>query len=394
MILLQRGETNMRSPRTSWMATVAAGAVLSSGAMAQSASTFSKVVQPYVDQGRFAGAVTVVASKAGATIRSVVGYADVEAKKPMRRDTLFWLASTSKAFQSTALMMLVDDGKVALDDPVSKYLPAFDHAPFQSITIRMLLNHTNGLSYFDPAHPERTDCCSLQEMVEKFASRPLMFEPGTRFGYSNAGPDTSSRIVEVVSGQDFETFLGSRLLEPLGMTDTTYFPNDEQVSRLAVTYMSAPDNKMARAPNEVFLTAPYGNRSVRHAPGGGLFSTADDLAKYARMMLRKGELGGRRYLSETAIAEMTRDQIPAALASGVPQPPGPASGHFSYGLGWGISPTGAYFHIGVTMTDIRVDPAHGIATIFLTQHAPDPTSFEVYFKIIDASLRNAESRER
>jgi CubicO group peptidase (beta-lactamase class C family) len=354
---------------------------------------FADIVQPYVDQGRFAGAIGVVVSRDGVLAYPIVGYADVEAKKPMRHDTMFWLASTSKVFQGTALMMLVDEGKVKLDDSVGEYLPPFKAARLRAITVRMLLNHTNGLSYSDPMQPERTDCCALQDLVQKFASRPLMFEPGSRFGYSNAGPDTASRIVEVVSGKDFESFLAERLLKPLGMIDTTYFPDEQQLSRLAVTYMTSPDGKLVRAPNEVFLTTPYGDRKVRHAPGGGLFSTGEDLAKFARMFLRRGELDGRRYLSETSVAEMTRDQVPAALAASVPQPPGGLDLPVSYGLCWGVTPHGAFFHVGVTMTDIRVDPAHGFATIVLPQHAPDPTAFEIYFTLGDAAVKNVDVNE-
>ena len=284
------------------LASIAIAASLPGRTQSRNRRPSRSIVQPYVDRGLMAGANGVVVNKNEVLNFPTAGYADLEAKKPMQRDTLFWIASTSKTFQATALMMLVDDGKVKLDDPVSKYLPDFKpriavkdaagketlREPAHAITVRMLLNHTSGLQYADPAVATRTDCCSLAAEVARFVSLPLMHEPGAKFAYQNAGPDTSSRIVEVVSGKDFETFLNERLLRPLGMKDTTYFPSEEQLSRLAVVYWFSPtEKKLVRAPQEVFLTLPYSDRKIRHAPGGGLFSTGGDLARFAQMYLGK-----------------------------------------------------------------------------------------------------------
>jgi len=367
---------------------------------AQEPPNFRDIVQPYVDRGLMAGANAVVVTQNEVLNFPSVGYADLEAKRPMQRDTLFWIASTSKVFQATALMMLVDDGRVELDDPVSKYLPDFKpriavkdaagketlRAPAHAITVRMLLNHTSGLLYADPTVATRTDCCSLKAEVARFVSLPLTHEPGTKFAYQNAGPDTSSRIVEVVSGKDFETFLSERLLQPLGMKDTTYFPSQEQLSRLAVVYWFSPtEKKLVRAPQEAFLTLPYDDRKIRRAPGGGLFSTGGDLARFAQMFLARGTLDGRRYLSESAVAEMTRSQLSPEVAATVPQPPGGPDVPATYGLGWGVGATGAYFHPGAASTDIRVDPKRGFATIFLPQQAPDMTILEIYVPLIEAA---------
>ena len=367
---------------------------------AQEPPNFRDIVQPCVDRGLMAGANAVVVTQNEVLNFPSVGYADLEAKRPMQRDTLFWIASTSKVFQATALMMLVDDGRVELDDPVSKYLPDFKpriavkdaagketlRAPAHAITVRMLLNHTSGLLYADPTVATRTDCCSLKAEVARFVSLPLTHEPGTKFAYQNAGPDTSSRIVEVVSGKDFETFLSERLLQPLGMKDTTYFPSQEQLSRLAVVYWFSPtEKKLVRAPQEAFLTLPYDDRKIRRAPGGGLFSTGGDLARFAQMFLARGTLDGRRYLSESAVAEMTRSQLSPEVAATVPQPPGGPDVPATYGLGWGVGATGAYFHPGAASTDIRVDPKRGFATIFLPQQAPDMTILEIYVPLIEAA---------
>jgi len=385
---------------TALLASIAIAASLPGRTQEPEPPTFQEIVQPYIDRGLMAGANGVVVNKNEVLNFPTVGYADLEAKRPMQRDTLFWIASTSKTFQATALMMLVDDGKVKLDEPVSKYLPDFKphiavkgadgketlRKPAHAITVRMLLNHTSGLQYADPTVATRTDCCSLAAEVARFVSLPLMHEPGAKFAYQNAGPDTSSRIVEVVSGKDFETFLNERLLQPLGMKDTTYFPNEEQISRLAVVYWFSPtEKKLVRAPQEVFLTLPYSDRTIRHAPGGGLFSTGGDLARFARMYLGKGMFEGRRYLSESAVDQMTHSQLSPEVFATVPQPPGggpdvPAT----YGLGWGVGASGAYFHPGVASTDIRIDPERGYATISLPQQAPDATMLEVYQKLGEA----------
>jgi CubicO group peptidase (beta-lactamase class C family) len=366
---------------------------------------FREIVQPYVDEGRIAGASGVVVTEAGIVAFPTAGYADLETKRPMQKDTLFWIASTTKIFEATALMMLVDDGKVSLDAPVSKYLPGFApriavkgtdgketlRAPAREMTVRMLLNHTNGLRYVEGDMPP-TDCCSLEALVKRFVSLPLMFEPGSRFGYSNAGPDTASRIVEVVSGKDFENFLDERLLRPLGMRDTSFFPTKEQVSRLAITYMYSQElKKLVPAPNEIFITKPYDDRRVRRGPGGGLFSTGEDLALFAQMFLRNGELGGRRYLSEAAVAEMTRNQLSAEAAASIPQPPRSPDAPATYGLGWGVGATGANFHPGVASTDIRISSTRQFASILLAQHAPDATIFEMSLRLIDALERHFAS---
>jgi CubicO group peptidase (beta-lactamase class C family) len=377
---------------------ICATGLASASALAHSVEppSFADIVQPHIDSGKFVGALGVVFSSQGVLAAPSAGYANLESKAPLSGNTLFWIASTTKPFQATAIMMLVDDGKVGLDDPVVKYLPEFKpriaataasgkvkmKKPKRPITVRMLLNHTSGLTYAPAGEmPPRVDCCPLTELVERFAALPLAFEPGTSFQYSNAGPDTASRIVEVVSGQRFEDFLSERLLWPLGMHDTTFFPNDEQLARLATSYWFDPAaGKLVVAPNEIFLTAPYGDRGIRHAPGGGLFSRGTDLALFGQMFLNKGTYGGRRYLSEAAVAEMTRNQIAPEIMSKVPQLPGPDA-PMGYGLGWGVGASGAYFHTGVNMTIIRVDPARGIGAIFLAPQAGDETGLRIYLEL-------------
>ena len=380
-------------------------AALPPATQAQEPPTFQQIVQPYVDQGRFAGANGVVVTADGIINFPSAGYADIASKVPMTRDTMFWLASTSKPFQAVAVMMLVDDGKIALDDPVTKYLPHFRpriatqkngkealREPRHPITIRMLLNHTHGLSPNYSADAPPDDSVPLKAWVDELLRRPLRHEPGTAFMYSDAGSNVSSRIVEVVSGQPFAEFLDQRLLSPLGMKDTTYFPNSDQVSRLATAYYIPPNTRqLTPVPDSMARPRPraqLSDRRARHAPMGGLFSTGGDLGSFAQLFLARGTVSGRRYLSEAAVAEMTRDQIPEAVKATMPQPPFGNDRPVSYGLGWGLGAHGAYFHPGMAMTNIRIDDTRSFASIFLPQHGGDEVSVEISLKLQDAAEKH------
>ncbi len=208
-------------------------------------------LQPFVDRHALAGAVTVVADPDNVLDLQTVGYADVAAGKPMPADALFWIASQSKPITATALMMLVDEGKVRLDEPVQTYLPEFqgqwlaveqdqEHMllkhPAHPITVREILSHTSGLPFRSAMEQPTLDMLPLHVAVRSYAMTPLLFEPGTKHLYSNAGINTAGRIIEVVSGMPYERFLDERLFEPLGMKDTTFWPSDEQLTRLARAY--------------------------------------------------------------------------------------------------------------------------------------------------------------
>jgi CubicO group peptidase (beta-lactamase class C family) len=200
--------------------------------------------------------VTLVATKDKILDLSAVGYADVAAKKPMATDDLFWIASMSKPITATALMMLVDEGKVNVDDPVEKYLPEFkgqmlavekdaDHIllrkPTHPITVKNVLSHTSGLPFSSPIEKPTLDLLPLASRVQSYAMLPLDFDPDSKYKYANAGINTAGRIIEVVSGMLYEDFLDQRLFKPLGMKDTTFWPNEEQLSRLAKSYKANKD---------------------------------------------------------------------------------------------------------------------------------------------------------
>ena len=351
-------------------------------------SDIASVLQPFVDRHELAGAVTLVASKDKILSLQAVGYADIAAKKSMRTDALFWIASMSKPIAATALMMLVDEDKVRLDDPVQKYLPQFApsiiavtsdgagahlQALRHAVTIRNLLSHSSGIPFSSSIETPTLDVYALATRVQSYALEPLMFEPGSDYVYSNAGINTAGRIVEVVSGQSYEAFLQTRLFAPLGMIDTTFWPNAAQVARLAKSYKV---NALGTDLEEITITQlhyPLTDRAHRYPmPAGGLFSTASDLAKFCQMLLNGGTYTGRRFLSEAAIREMSSSQLSEAVLqkrfssrSGPTDPTG-------YGLGWSTYPSGAFGHGGAYATNLRIDPEHGLATVWLIQHASFP----------------------
>lgn len=316
--------------------------------------------------GTLAGAVLLAASKAGVLALESVGFADIASGIPMRPDTVFWIASMTKPFTSTALMMLVEEGRVHLDDPVERYLPEFNgqmllvsqeaepallREPKHPITVREILSHTSGLPFRSPLEWPTLDRHALQVAVESYAVENLRFEPGSKYEYSNEGTNTAGRIIEVVTGLPYEKFLNERLLFPLEMSDTVFIPNSEQVRRLAKPYRLNPAGTgLDESPIE-FLSYPLTDPTRQPIPGGGLFATAADVARFCRMILRGGELDGTRYLSETSIREMTRKQTREEISD-------------QYGLGWAIEGP-AFGHGGALGTHMWINPQSGLITIYL-----------------------------
>lgn len=343
-------------------------------------------LQPYVDRGVIAGAVTLVADGDRVLSLEACGDADRVAKKPMRPDSIFWVASQTKSFTATALMILVDEGKVRLDDPVEKYLPEFSNLwlavekddahmllkrPQHRITVRHLLSHTSGLPHFsaleDPVFAATgvfgiTRVSPLRDAVRGYAMTPLQFEPGSKWQYCNAGINTAGRIIEVVSGMPYEQFLEERLFRPLGMKDTTFSPGKKQLSRLAKAYRKkAGSPRLEETPIFLFEHPLDGRKNVA-IPAGGLFSTAPDLGRFCQMLLNGGVIrsnGGKRILSEAAIREMTTRQANTSDGQG-------------YGLGWFTNPDRSFGHNGSFSTVMTIDPEHRLVKLFLVQFQSVP----------------------
>jgi CubicO group peptidase (beta-lactamase class C family) len=324
-------------------------------------------LQPYVDRNIMAGAVVLVADGTRILDLESLGYSDLSTRKPMRADDVFWIASMSKSMTAAAMMMLVDAGRVSLDDPVQKYIPAFKDVrvagpdrrlvpPSHPITIREILSHTSGLGFLNEADHHIIDSVPLETSIQHDLLEPLAFDPGTKYSYSNEGIDTAGRIIEIVSGIAYDQFLQERLFTPLGMVDTTFHPNGSQLKRLAKSYKAT---KSAGQPQleEVhigFLKYPLDDPARYPAPGGGLFSTAHDVCRFCQMLAAGGTLDGRTYLSPDAVRQMTTKQTGPLVKK-------------NYGFGLEVSDGQRFGHGGAYQTAMTVD--HGIIRVFLVQQA-------------------------
>ncbi len=337
------------------------------------ASPIVEALQPYVNRHELAGAVLLVADREKVMTTQTVGYSDIKGGMPMNADALFWIASQSKPITATALMMLVDEGKVNVDDPVEKYLPEFkdqwltveqdtDHVllkhPHHPITVRNILSHTSGLPFKSNIEQPTLDLLPLRVGALSYAMTPLTYEPDRGYTYSNAGINTAGRIIEVVSGMPYEKFLDERLFKPLGMTDTTFWPSVSQERRLAKAYRPDATKTGLEETTIAQLTYPLSDRSRQPMPAGGLFSTAHDIARFCQMVLNNGQFEGRRYVSEASVKQMTSRQTAEDLKH-------------AYGFGWKIDKDN-FGHGGAYATNMTIDPKRGLITVFLVQHAGFP----------------------
>ncbi len=342
------------------------------------------VLQPFLDNHTLAGAVVAVATPDKVLGVETAGYADLAARKPMRADAMFWIASMSKPITATAFMMLVDEGKVKLDDPAEKYLPEFkdqwltvesdkDHrllkpAP-RPITVRDILSHTSGLPFSTPLEQPTLDVFPLEARVRSYAMSPLVFAPGTKYQYSNAGINTAGRIIEVVTGMSYERFLDARLFKPLGMKDTTFWPAGEQLARIAKSYKNNKETGQLEEISVTQLRYPLDDRTRQPMPAGGLFSTTHDVVRFLQMLASGGVFEGRRYLSASAITEMTRVQTGSLKVND----------QVGYGLGWSVRDAdgdnglaaGSYGHSGAYKTLMWVDARSKRIFVLMRQHSGD-----------------------
>ena len=268
-------------------------------------------MKEFVAAGTISGVVTTVARHGKVVEFDAVGLRDIESNSPMQKDTLFRIASLTKPVTCAAVMLLVDEGRVSLVDPIEKYLPEYKGqklnpcragsgahcsplAPHRAPNIEDLMTHTSGLSSPDNGPEPKT----LAELVHRGAESELIFEPGTSWSYSNLGIDILGRIVEIVSHKPFDQFLGERLFEPLGMHDTTFVVPPEKRGRMATLY-DFSSGKPKR------IEAEWGTATGIPSPAGGLISTASDMLRFNEMMRNKGSLDGKRVLSPAAVELMT-----------------------------------------------------------------------------------------
>jgi CubicO group peptidase (beta-lactamase class C family) len=287
------------------------------------------IVQAAVDKGQTAGAVVLVARRGKVVSLEAIGKMDVKAGTAMRPDAIFRIYSMTKPITTVAALLLVEEGKFKLDDPVSKYLPEFKGLRvFASqggeaaearpeMTIRDLMRHTSGLTYglpngtpVDKLYIENKieePGDGLADMVRKLGKLPLQYQPGTRFNYS-VSTDVLGRIIEVTSGQPLDTFLQNRVFRPLGMRDTGFVVHAEKLDRFASSYRAGENRALIAS--DTAATSRFRTPPKFLSGGGGLVSTARDYARFCQMLLNGGELQGTRLLRLETVRAMTTNQLP------------------------------------------------------------------------------------
>jgi CubicO group peptidase (beta-lactamase class C family) len=382
-----------------------------------------EAVQKHVDAGEVSGVVTLVARRGKIAHFEAYGLQDLESKKPMPKDGIFRLASMSKPITAAAVMMMIEEGKVRLTDPVSRFIPEFKGAKVampkpgaraggpagpgggrgaapefdvvsanRDITVRDLLTHGSGLmsgGLGNAAAPQRGPNDTLATYIPKLGAVPLDFQPGTLWRYSGqAGFDVLSRIVEIASAQPFDQFLKQRLFDPLGMKDTGFSARPDNQARLVTLYQRGADGTLTKAANQVGLSS-----TTYFAGSGGMVTTAEDYAQFAQMLLNGGELNGRRYLGPRIVQLMATNHT-GDLVNG--QFGRPAAG-MGFGLGVQIvedpamaglrQSKGSWGWAGAYGTNVTIEPAEKMVTIIMMQTATGPLQrdFEnaVFQAIID-----------
>lgn len=360
-----------------------AAAIATGEAAAESAADSDRVseqqrlrdaLEPFVEDDQVSGAVVAIVGPDGLLVDSAIGMASLESGRPMRSDTLFWIASMTKPITAVSVLILQDEGKLSLDDAVAKHLPEFAELKDSagkpvSITIAQLLSHTSGMA--DLPSPAGYRFRNLEDAVKEYVTLPVNFEPGTRWQYCQSSINTAARIVEVVSGLTFDQFLNQRVFQPLGMDDTTFYLNDEQLSRIAMTYRRDGEGKLTETDLPILCGKSPTDRRRMPAANGGLFSTVKDYGRFCQMLLRDGEFGGVQLLSPDAVKQLST-VITGDLATG-----------FTPGNGWGVgvcvvrqpqgvsktlSP-GSFGHGGMHGTQAWIDPVNKRATILLIARA-------------------------
>ena len=290
-------------------------------AVKDSGTSFSAdAVKPYIDSGECPGAISVF-YKNVMQETACLGYADVARKIPMSLDRTFMQCSQTKGFCGVTVAMLVEEGKISLDDPVAKYLPEFStmyvgqkgedgevtRVPAKNaITIRMVMNHTSGLVTDIPSKNKGGwPAIPLRDAAREAAALPLLFEPGTKLKYSNTGIDVGAAVVEVVTGKPWDVFLKERVLDPLGMTDTTFNPTDEQLARAISMYDVAEGKKAKFCAFRKKMPLPHNGPGIHPSAGAGLWTTVNDQLKFYKMLMNLG-VGdnGVRILKEETVKNL------------------------------------------------------------------------------------------
>ena len=355
----------------------------------------SRRMERFVAEGQIAGAVTLVATKDQVVHLAAVGKADIASARPMEPDTIFRVASMTKPITSTALMMLVEQGKLAIDDPVAKYIPPFadqklkEGGAARPVTIRDILTHTAGLA----TSPGATSLdISLADIAEAIGKAPLEFSPGSKWQYSS-GLTIAGRLIEIASGESYAEYLRRHIFEPLGMKDSTFQLTAEQAKRLATTYRPGKEKGLLEA-----VEVPDPTQPRTPNPSGGLYSTAADMARFYQAILNGGSLNGVRLLKPESAGTMLKIHTPGIVTGFTP-----GNG---WGLGWCVvekpqgvtrllSP-GTFGHGGAWGTQGWVDPARGLVLVLMIQRTNfgNSDASDVRDAFTEAVVKALEGSER
>ena len=397
------------------------------GMSAQRLQNISNAFRKEIDKGNMPGVVVMVARKGKLVYSDAVGFQNKTTGKPMSKDAIFRIYSMTKPLVSVAAMMLVEDGRMELTDPVSKFLPAMKNmqvsvarvdAEFakttyallpaeREITVQDLLRHTAGLAYANLTQNKAVidaytkaglsaDLRGLtpEEEVERVAQAPLIHQPGTYWEYSIA-TDILGRVVEAASGKRLADFLAERLFVPLGMKDTAFSVPADKIDRLA---QALPVDASTGKPNELYDVAATPKND---SGGAGGVSTAADYLRFAQMMANGGQLDDKRYLSRTSVELMTSDHLGTRIQALSPMTPGEVllnAPGYTFGLGFAVRPgpgivgvpgsAGEFMWGGYAGTYFWVDPKEQLVAVYMTQ-APSPirSYFRKLFKqLVYASI--------
>ena len=368
------------------------------------------LISRYIEPQKIPGYSFQVVRRGAVAATSSMGLMDIERNKPMRDDTIFRIYSMSKPITSIALMMLFEEGRFQLTDPVYKFIPSWrkhrvwvegegksmvTRPPNSPLTVQHLLCHTAGLTYggflpglelpVDPAYTaagiSRAGTDTLKEFVEKLAEVPLLYDPGSRWSYS-LSTDVCGHLIEAISGQTFESFLQERLFEPLDMPDTGFTVSDDQLDRFAACYERAPDKSLRIQDDPE--TSRYRNPPRAPSGAGGLVGTVRDYANFCEMLAHKGQFQGKQIIGRPTLELMTRNHLGSQSLAQM------AVGGFSetsndgVGFGLGFASTidaaasgtvgeGDFYWGGLASTLFWVDPIEDLYGIFMTQLIPSST---------------------
>jgi CubicO group peptidase (beta-lactamase class C family) len=381
------------------------------------------LLQSYVNDGKLAGIVLIIARDGKIAHSGVYGQMDLESRQTMRRDALFRIYSMSKPITGVALMTLYDEGRFELDDPVARYLPGFEQvkvfdgadgdtikliAPKRPVTIRDLMCHTAGLAYglsrATPVDVMYTDAKlldrtrNLDSMLERLLKIPLAAQPGEKWMYSIA-VDVQGKLIETLSGKPLDEYFVERVFKPLKMPDTAFYVPADKLDRLTVNY-GMKDGHLA--PLDGSKTSQFATKPALYSGGGGLVSTADDYLRFAQMMLNRGELDGARILRAETVDLMTRNHLADEL---VPIRLGPLPmPNMGFGLDFAVrvktdagEPAGSlgeYGWGGAASTQFFVAPRDNLICIGMTQYMPATMTYfqEARKKVYQAVLEPAAAK--